>query len=76
MMEVEYGRFVSSNLTQVAQGLALSAPLPIRGAMSTTLELTQDLIGRNSVTPVDAGCQQVMGDRLTAVGFRRVAALR
>jgi succinyl-diaminopimelate desuccinylase len=43
--------------------------------MSTTLELTQDLIGRNSVTPVDAGCQQVMGDRLTAVGFQ-VESLR
>ena len=37
--------------------------------MSATLELTQDLIARNSVTPVDAGCQQVMGDRLAALGF-------
>ena len=38
--------------------------------MSATLELTQDLIARNSVTPVDAGCQQVMGDRLAALGFK------
>ncbi|MFZ9479657.1 MAG: succinyl-diaminopimelate desuccinylase [Steroidobacteraceae bacterium] len=37
--------------------------------MSQTLELTQDLIARNSVTPADAGCQQVMADRLAAVGF-------
>jgi len=37
--------------------------------MSATLELTQDLIARNSVTPVDAGCQEVMGRRLAACGF-------
>ena len=37
--------------------------------MSQTLELTQDLIARNSVTPADAGCQQVMADRLAALGF-------
>ncbi len=43
--------------------------------MSATLELTQDLIARNSVTPVDAGCQQVMGDRLAALGFK-VESLR
>ena len=43
--------------------------------MSATLELTQDLIARNSVTPVDAGCQQVMGDRLAALGFQ-VESLR
>ena len=37
--------------------------------MSATLELTLDLIARNSVTPADAGCQQVMCDRLAAIGF-------
>ena len=37
--------------------------------MSQTLELTQDLIARNSVTPADGGCQQVMADRLAALGF-------
>ncbi|MCU0759792.1 MAG: succinyl-diaminopimelate desuccinylase [Steroidobacteraceae bacterium] len=37
--------------------------------MSATLELTQDLIARNSVTPVDAGCQEVMARRLAALGF-------
>lgn len=43
--------------------------------MSATLELTQDLIARNSVTPADAGCQQVMGRRLAALGFE-VESLR
>jgi succinyl-diaminopimelate desuccinylase len=37
--------------------------------MSATLDLTLDLIARNSVTPADAGCQQVMSDRLAALGF-------
>lgn len=36
---------------------------------SATIELTQDLIRRRSVTPEDCGCQQVMIDRLTAIGF-------
>ncbi|MCC6171966.1 MAG: succinyl-diaminopimelate desuccinylase [Gammaproteobacteria bacterium] len=38
--------------------------------MSATLELTQDLISRNSVTPADAGCQEVMARRLAAIGFQ------
>ncbi len=38
--------------------------------MSETLALTQDLMARNSVTPVDAGCQQVMAQRLEALGFK------
>jgi len=37
--------------------------------MSATLALTQDLMARNSVTPTDAGCQEVMGQRLRALGF-------
>ena len=37
--------------------------------MSATLELTQDLISRPSVTPADEGCQQVMAERLSKVGF-------
>ena len=37
--------------------------------MSATLELTQDLMARNSVTPTDAGCQDVMGRRLQVLGF-------
>lgn len=37
--------------------------------MSETLALTQDLIARNSVTPADAGCQDVMARRLAAAGF-------
>lgn len=38
--------------------------------MSATLELTQDLISRPSVTPSDEGCQQLIADRLAAVGFK------
>ena len=37
--------------------------------MSDTLDLTLDLMARNSVTPVDGGCQQVMMARLAAAGF-------
>ena len=38
--------------------------------MSATLELTQDLMARRSVTPADEGCQDVMARRLEAVGFQ------
>ncbi|HUA90572.1 MAG TPA: succinyl-diaminopimelate desuccinylase [Steroidobacteraceae bacterium] len=37
--------------------------------MSQTLELTQDLLSRRSVTPADEGCQEVMARRLAAAGF-------
>jgi len=37
--------------------------------MSATLELTEDLIRRDSVTPDDKGCQQLLADRLAAIGF-------
>jgi succinyl-diaminopimelate desuccinylase len=36
---------------------------------SDTLQLTQDLISRASVTPADQGCQQLMMQRLAAAGF-------
>ncbi len=38
--------------------------------MSDTLELAQHLICRRSVTPDDAGCQEVMIQRLAELGFR------
>jgi succinyl-diaminopimelate desuccinylase len=38
--------------------------------MSQTLELTQNLMARRSVTPADEGCQAVMIERLTALGFK------
>lgn len=38
--------------------------------MNNTLELAMELIRRPSVTPDDAGCQQIMAQRLTALGFR------
>ncbi len=37
--------------------------------MSPTLELAIDLMRRPSVTPEDAGCQTVMAQRLTELGF-------
>jgi succinyl-diaminopimelate desuccinylase len=38
--------------------------------MSATVDLTLDLIARNSVTPADQGCQELMTRRLEAVGFK------
>jgi succinyl-diaminopimelate desuccinylase len=35
-----------------------------------TLELTQNLMARASVTPADEGCQEVMIERLAALGFQ------
>lgn len=37
--------------------------------VSPTLDLALDLIRRRSVTPVDAGCQPLMAERLAALGF-------
>lgn len=36
---------------------------------SPTIELTKQLISRESVTPEDAGCQQLMASRLEKLGF-------
>ncbi len=38
--------------------------------MSAVFDLTCELIRRRSVTPDDAGCQQLLGDRLVAAGFQ------
>lgn len=38
--------------------------------MSNTLELAKTLISRASVTPDDAGCQDIMISRLQAIGFK------
>ena len=37
--------------------------------MSRTLQLAEQLISRPSVTPDDAGCQQILGERLAQLGF-------
>ncbi len=37
--------------------------------MSPTLELLKELISRHSVTPNDAGCQDIISNRLKALGF-------
>ncbi len=38
--------------------------------MSNTLDLLEDLISRRSLTPDDAGCQQLIAQRLTPLGFK------
>ncbi len=38
--------------------------------LSPTLQLACELISRKSVTPDDAGCQEIMIQRLEAIGFR------
>jgi succinyl-diaminopimelate desuccinylase len=38
--------------------------------MSATLELARELIRRPSLTPDDAGCQELLAGRLAAAGFR------
>ncbi|MES1162517.1 MAG: succinyl-diaminopimelate desuccinylase, partial [Rhizobacter sp.] len=37
--------------------------------MSRTLHLTEQLISRRSVTPDDGGCQALLAERLSAIGF-------
>ena len=41
--------------------------------MSPTLDLALQLIRRPSVTPNDAECQQLLADRLQAIGFKNEA---
>lgn len=36
----------------------------------STLHLAEQLIARASVTPADAGCQELIAQRLQAVGFQ------
>jgi succinyl-diaminopimelate desuccinylase len=38
--------------------------------MSDTLELAKDLISRPSVTPKDIGCQALIAERLSKIGFK------
>ena len=38
--------------------------------MDNTLQLTEDLINRQSVTPEDGGCQQLIAKRLEKLGFK------
>jgi succinyl-diaminopimelate desuccinylase len=43
--------------------------MPEAPPKSDTLRLTEDLIGRASVSPNDGGCQALMTERLAAIGF-------
>lgn len=45
-------------------------PTTDAGAQDATLALTRALMERESVTPEDAGCQQLMRERLEALGFQ------
>jgi succinyl-diaminopimelate desuccinylase len=38
--------------------------------MSDTLKLTEELVNRQSVTPEDGGCQQLIAERLEKLGFK------
>ena len=38
--------------------------------MNPTLEITKDLISRQSITPSDAGCQKLIAERLEAINFK------
>ncbi|MEO8057500.1 MAG: succinyl-diaminopimelate desuccinylase [Burkholderiales bacterium] len=42
------------------------------GSSSRTLQLTEALISRRSVTPADGGCQELIASRLNALGFECV----
>lgn len=43
--------------------------MPTTDWADTTVDLTRELIARQSVTPEDAGCQALMAERLEALGF-------
>lgn len=47
----------------------LQTPDAQAAAASPTLSLLKDLVARNSVTPADAGCQELLAGRLRASGF-------
>ena len=38
--------------------------------MTETLDLLKDLLSRESVTPLDAGCQDLIANKLTEIGFK------
>ncbi|MEO5700737.1 MAG: succinyl-diaminopimelate desuccinylase [Casimicrobiaceae bacterium] len=46
------------------------APSPVTASLDPTLELTRALVSRRSVTPDDAGCQDLIAGRLAPLGFR------
>ena len=48
---------------------SLTLSIMPHSASSPTLALTLDLIARDSVTPADQGCQELMQQRLQALGF-------
>ncbi|MDG1079897.1 MAG: succinyl-diaminopimelate desuccinylase [Porticoccaceae bacterium] len=57
-----------SNTTQLTGSQLTKSQLHASHTTETVL-LTQELIRRRSVTPDDSGCQEVMIERLAAIGF-------
>jgi succinyl-diaminopimelate desuccinylase len=57
-----------SNTTPLQGSQLTDSQLPASHTTETVL-LTQELIRRRSVTPDDSGCQEVMIERLAAIGF-------
>jgi len=47
-----------------------AAPVALQRLRGETLGLTRALIARRSLTPDDAGCQDLLASRLTPLGFR------
>ncbi len=45
-------------------------PMPIPETMSKPLELACELVARDSQTPTDAGCQDILVERLAPLGFK------
>jgi len=62
-------------MDQPAPPAADPALLMSAARLSSTLQLTQELISRQSVSPTDGGCQALMIGRLQALGFE-VESLR
>ncbi|HEV7985347.1 MAG TPA: hypothetical protein VGP20_04220, partial [Steroidobacteraceae bacterium] len=54
---------------RLVSALAHATFNPYKAPMSVTLQLTQELIARASVTPADEGCQELLAQRLARAGF-------
>jgi succinyl-diaminopimelate desuccinylase len=59
-----HGLFV--NIRRMATAASPVVPHPV----DPTLQLARTLIARRSLTPADAGCQALIAERLTSLGFR------
>ena len=58
------------SIYRIERRIAQSQLASVKKINMKTLDLTRQLISRESVTPEDAGCQEIMIERLEAIGFR------